>query len=232
MAPLLGRADRLLSPRRDGPLLLIDLHTHSYPASEDAFAAVAEMIDRAKELGIDGICLTDHDAFWPAATVADLRRRHNFPVFAGSEINTDAGHILVFGPQRYIFGMHKPAFLRQEVNRCGGVMIAAHPYRRRFLADPGRKPEARAEMLKRAIADDFFLSCDALEGINGRGTAAENEFSQDLAAVFHLKSTGGSDAHRLEQLGTAATRFDRPITDLPDLIREIKAGRFRAEILK
>ena len=212
--------------------MLIDLHTHSYPASDDAFAAVDEMIDRARQLGLDGICLTDHDSFWPAPAVAALRRRHNFPVFAGSEINTDAGHILVFGPQRYIFGMHKPAFLRQEVNRCGGVMIAAHPYRRRFLAGPGQQPAARAEMLKRAIADDFFLSCDALEGSNGRGTVAENEFSQDLAAVFHLHATGGSDAHRLAQLGTAATRFDRPIAAMDDLIREIKAGRFRAEILK
>ena len=212
--------------------MLIDLHTHSYPASDDAFAGVDEVIERAKALGLEGICLTDHDAFWPADVVEDLRRRHNFPVFAGSEVNTDAGHILVFGPERYVFGMHKPDFLRREVNGCGGVMIAAHPYRRRFLAEPGRKAAARAEMLERAIADDFFLSCDALEGVNGRGSAAENEFSRDLAAVFHLNCTGGSDAHRLEELGTAATRFERTIGCLADLIGEIKAGRFRAEVLR
>lgn len=212
--------------------MLIDLHIHSYPASEDAFAGVDEVIERAKALGLEGICLTEHDAFWPAAEVAELRRRHNFAVFAGCEVNTDAGHILVFGPERYVFGMHKPDFLRREVNRCGGVMIAAHPYRRRFLAEPGRKAAARAEMLARALADDFFLSCDGLEGVNGRGSVAENEFSQDIAAAFHLKTTGGSDAHRLEQLGTAATRFERPVSCLADLIGELKAGRFRAEVLR
>ena len=211
--------------------LLIDLHTHTYPKSDDSFVAVDDIIDRAKTLGLDGICLTEHDDFWPQDVVAELQRRHNFLVLPGSEINTDAGHILVFGLERYEFGLHKPAFLRRAVNRCGGVFIAAHPYRRRFLADPGRQPEARAEMLARAIADDFFLMCDAIEGANGRGAPAENEFSQDLAAAFHLKCTGGSDAHRLEQLGTVATRFERPIGCLADLIGEIKAGRFRPEAL-
>ena len=43
--------------------------------------------------------------------------------------------------------------------------------------------------------------------------------------------TGGSDAHRVEQIGTAATAFERKITGLDDLIQEIKAGRFRAETL-
>ena len=212
-------------------LLLIDLHTHSYPKSDDSFVGVDDCIDRAKDLGLDGICLTDHDAFWPPDAVQALSRRHDFLVLPGSEINTDAGHILVFGLERYVFGLHKPAFLRQSVDRCRGVMVAAHPYRRRFLAEPGREPQARAEMLERAAADNFFLLCDAIEGVNGRGLPAENDFSRDLGAALNLASTGGSDAHRLEQLGTVATRFERPVRGLADLIREIKAGRFRPEVL-
>ena len=39
--------------------------------------------------------------------------------------------------------------------------------------------------------------------------------------------TGGSDAHREDQLGTAATKFQCPITGLGDLIRELKEGRFQ-----
>ena len=212
-------------------LLLIDLHTHSYPKSDDSFVGVDDCIDRAKDLGLDGICLTDHDDFWPLDAVRTLSRRHDFLVLPGSEINTDAGHILVFGLERYVFGLHRPAFLRQSVDQCRGVMVAAHPYRRRFLAEPGREPQARAEMLERAAADKFFLLCDAIEGVNGRGLPAENDFSRDLGAALNLASTGGSDAHRLEQLGTVATRFERPVRGLADLIREIKAGRFRPEVL-
>lgn len=212
--------------------MLIDLHTHSYPKSDDSFVNVDDLIDRAKSLRLDGICLTEHDEFWAYEDTKALSKRHDFLVLSGSEINTDAGHILVFGLTEYVFGLHKPAFLRQAVNRNRGVMIAAHPYRRRYLAEPGKNPEARAEMLERAIADDFFLMCDAIEGCNGRGKSDENEFSHDLGNAFMLESTGGSDAHRLEQLGTVATRFDRRIKDLDDLIAELKAGNFRPESLR
>ena len=44
--------------------------------------------------------------------------------------------------------------------------------------------------------------------------------------------TGGSDAHRVEQLGTAATRFQREITGLVDLIEELRGGRFQAVDLR
>ena len=212
--------------------MLIDLHTHSYPKSDDSFVSVDDLIDRTKTLGLDGICLTDHDEFWSAEDVKVLSAKHNFLVLSGSEINTDAGHILVFGLSEYVFGLHKPAFLRQMVNKHHGVMIAAHPYRRRFLADPGKDPDARSEMLERALADDVFRMCDAIEGCNGRGKTDENSFSQDVANAFMLKATGGSDSHRLEQLGTVATRFERRIEDLDGLIAEIKAGRFCIESLR
>ncbi len=212
--------------------MLIDLHTHSYPKSDDSFVSVDELIEGAKTLGLDGICLTEHDGFWSQDDVKDLCRRHDFLVLPGSEINTDAGHILVFGLQEYVFGLHKPPFLRRMVNKAGGVLIAAHPYRRRYLSDPGKEPDARAEMLQRAVADDFFLMCDAIEGCNGRGKPDENEFSRDLGNAFALPSTAGSDAHRLEQLGTVATRFERRITGLEDMVKEIKAGRFQPEALR
>ena len=211
--------------------MLIDLHTHSYPKSDDSFAAVDDLIDETKAAHLDGICLTDHDFFWSSDEVRDLARKHDFLVLPGCEINTDTGHVLVFGLDRYVFGMHKPDFLVNAVRQREGVMIAAHPYRRRFLEDPGHLPEARQEMLDRAIGDEFFGSCDGIEGINGRGKDVQNLFSQDLAERLGIKMTGGSDAHRVEQIGTAATVFERKITGLDDLIQEIKAGRFRAETL-
>ena len=140
-------------------------------------------------------------------------------------VHTDSGHVVVFGLESYLFGVHKPKFLRQLVDQKGGVIVAAHPYRRRFLAEPAQQPESRAEMLDRAAGDEFFRYCDAIEGINGRGTDAENCFSHDLGKRLELKSTGGSDAHRIEQLGTAATRFQKKVEGLADLIEEIRTGR-------
>jgi len=207
---------------------LIDLHTHSYPQSDDAFMAVDELIDTAKSRGLDGICLTDHDRFWSQDQVDHLSKKHRFLVLGGSEINTDTGHVLVFGLQDYVFGLHKPHFLHQRVAARGGAMIAAHPHRRRFLEDPGHLPQARAEMLDKASGDAFFLMCDAVEGLNGRATQVQNSFSQDLTRRMGARMAAGSDAHRPEQVGTAATWFERRVADLADLITELKAGRFWA----
>jgi predicted metal-dependent phosphoesterase TrpH len=212
--------------------VLIDLHTHSYPKSDDSFMSVEELIETAKTMGLDGICLTEHDCFWSVEEVNALSRKHGFLVLPGCEINTDTGHVLVFGLDQYEFGMHKPDFLRSAVERNGGAVVAAHPYRRRFLEDPGRQLDARAEMLARAGSDDLFQICDAIEAVNGRGSAMENSFSQDLGELLRANTTGGSDAHRIEQLGTAATRFQCPIAGLEDLIRELRAGRVQAVDLR
>ena len=211
---------------------MIDLHAHSYPKSDDSFMSVYELIEGSKRLGLDGVCLTDHDSFWSIAETQALSQRHDFLVLPGVEVNTDSGHVVVFGLDKYVFGMHKPAFLRELVDQHGGVMIAAHPYRRRFLEEPAQDSGARQEMLNQAGADEFFDYCDAIEGINGRGSAEENRFSLDLRERLAMKSTGGSDAHRVLQLGAAATRFQKKITGLPCLIEEIRQGRFCAVNLK
>ena len=208
--------------------MLIDLHLHTYPKSDDSFMGADELIVAAKAKGLDGVCLTEHDAFWPQDAVDVLSRKHDFLVLPGCEINTDAGHVLVFGLEEYVFGFHKPDFLRVALKQKGALAIAAHPYRRRFLEEPGRKPEARAEMLQRASGDSMFRFCHAIEAVNGRGTPGENCFSQDLGKQLGIKMTGGSDAHKLDQLGTAATEFQRPITGLSDLILELREGRFEA----
>ncbi|MDE2787848.1 MAG: PHP domain-containing protein [Chloroflexota bacterium] len=207
--------------------MLIDLHTHTYPKSDDSFVSVDELVDAARQHGLDGICLTEHDDFWPIQAARELTRRHGILVLPGAEINTDAGHVLVFGLHRYKFGMHKPGFLREEADRHGAVLIAAHPYRRRFLADPGEDPAVRSEMLNRALDDEMLRLFDVVESQNGRGKETENLFSEDLRQGLGLPGTGGSDTHYLRQMGTAATLFERRITSLDELVAELKAGRMR-----
>ncbi len=206
--------------------MLIDLHTHSYPHSDDSFMSVDELIEGSKSLGLDAICLTDYDAFWTNEQIDDLSNRHNFLIIPGCEINTEAGHVLVFGLSKYEFGMHKPEFLQACVDKAGGAMIAAHPYRRRFIEEPAEKPGVREEMLERAGGDEFFQMCQGLEALNGRGLSIQNQFSLDLGGMLSVSMTAGSDAHKVEQIGTVATEFERPVSCLADLIKELRAGRF------
>ncbi len=206
--------------------MLIDLHTHSYPRSDDSFMSVDQLIEGSKSRGLDGICLTDHDNFWTRLQIRDLSDRHNFLVIPGCEINTEAGHLLVFGLTQYEFGMHKSEFLQASVEQAGGVLIAAHPYRRRFLEEPAERTGIRDEMLERASGDQFFQMCQGIEALNGRGSEVQNQFSLDLGKRLSVNMTAGSDAHKVDQIGTVATEFHRPVACLEDLIKELREGRY------
>ena len=71
-----------------------------------------------------------------------------------------------------------------------------------------------------------------VEVFNGRGSEQENAFSHEIAQRFGKPGTGASDAHKLEDLGTYATEFHRPIRCLEDLICELLAGRFTPVVLE
>ena len=111
-------------------LLIIDIHTHTYPTSDDSSLLPDELIQEAIRIGLDGICITDHDGFWKPQDIEELSRRHGFLVLPGCEVTTEEGHLLVYGLDRYIFGMHRAAFVRELVDDAGGAIVVAHPYRR------------------------------------------------------------------------------------------------------
>ena len=211
--------------------MIIDIHTHTYPTSDDSSLSPEQLIEEARRIGIDGLCITDHDRFWSPQEVNDLSKAHDFLVLPGCEVTTEEGHMLVYGLSEYVFGMHRAAFVRRLVDEAGGVIVVAHPYRRTYReqADTGRG--AYDEMLDRACHNTVFPLADAVEVLNGRGSEQENAFSHEIAKRFEMRGTGASDAHRLEDLGTFGTEFQRPVRCLEDLIRELRAGRFRPMVL-
>ena len=212
--------------------MIIDIHTHTFPTSDDSALSPEQLIAEAKRIGLDGLCITDHDGFWSPQEVNDLSKAHDFLVMPGCEVTTEEGHLLVYGLGEYVFGMHRAAFVRQLVDEAGGVIVVAHPYRRTYREQAADSHVAYDEMLDRACRNTVFPLANAVEVLNGRGSEQENAFSHEIAKRFRMKGTGASDAHRLEDLGTFATEFQRPVRCLGDLIGELRAGRFRPVVLK
>jgi predicted metal-dependent phosphoesterase TrpH len=204
----------------------IDLHTHTQPLSHDSALSPDNLIDAARREGLQGVCLTEHDFFWDLDEVAALSRRHEFLVLPGVEVNTEWGHILVFGLTRFVYGMHRFTELATMVSEAGGAMVAAHPYRRQLPFEL-RNDGDWSESLERAAQNPAYRLVQAVETVNGRGSDRQNEFSAALGDWVGLPSVGGSDAHALLDVGRCATEFQASIGGLEDLISELNAGRCR-----
>ena len=205
--------------------MIIDLHTHTRPKSEDSDLTPEELIIQAKRSGLDGVCFTEHDFHWKDEDVFKLSQEYDFPIFRGVEISCDEGDLLVFGLSVFKFGMHHAEFVRQLVDEVGGVMILAHPFRKRVRF----QYNTTTDDILDSVSDHFVLDLvDAAEMLNGRSIVNENDFARELCIRRQLKGIGGSDAHSLDDIPTYATEFERRITSLDDLITEIKEGRFRA----
>lgn len=207
--------------------MIIDLHTHTSPDSDDSSIAIEELIVLAKKSHLDGVCITNHDKFLSISDALTLSKWHNFLILPGAEITTDEGHLLTFGLHNYIFGMHHASFVNSLVKKYKGAMILAHPYRRIFDERFNKNSLEYEEMISRALNNPALSMVDSIDTLNGRGTNNQNYFSENLSRICEIPGSGASDAHSSSDIGTCATEFFDEIYEIKDLISALKSGRFR-----
>lgn len=200
----------------------IDLHVHTSPASPCSSAHVDDLIKEARRIGLNGICLTDHNYVWQANQVEELRRKHDFLVLRGNEITTDQGDMLVFGLEKEIKGIISMEDLGKEVQKANAFMIAAHPFRGFLVFGAGQVGLTPEKAMERSL----FKLVDGVEVMNGKVTEKENGFAAKVASGLGLPVTGGSDAHEVEEVGKYATCFPGVIKDEDDLLAALKSGNY------
>ena len=201
----------------------IDLHVHTNPLSPDSLMSADQAIETAKEIGLDGICLTEHDRAWQLSEVHFLREKHDFPVFRGVEVMLRGGiEMLVFGLNIDFTSLLQLSDLRKMVTAAKGFMVYAHPFR----GLPELAISDSAAALEIILGKIDITSIDAVEGRNGRNRDMYNQPALEMAARHNLKTTGGSDAHAVDEIGTCVTVLESNITTDAELLKELKAGRF------
>lgn len=195
-----------------------DLHVHT-DISPCSRLPLEDILAHARSMGLDGVCLTDHDTMEATARVTEGPQADGLVVLVGMEYTTPQGDFLIFGttgrPLNILpLRLTAPEMLFQ-VRRCGGVAVAAHPFRG-----------------GRGVDEALFSSglCTAMESLNGRNSPLDNDMTQMLRARYSPVETGGSDAHSLGELGRMVTVFDDPIVTRDDLVRAIASGRCRPHI--
>ncbi len=210
--------------------MLIDIHIHTKPVSYCSEIDPADMIRKAKNIGLDGVCITEHDAVWNREEIEKLSAEHDFPIFRGMEVNTDCGHILAFGLDEYVPGIWRAETLRKVVDEVGGVLIAAHPFRKPWYAVRLRQEYGLSITPEEASEEKVFKLVHGVETLNGDRPALENSFAAEVTELMEMFTTGGSDAHNLRVVGKYVTNFQNHVTTEEGLIEEFRAGRCCAEI--
>ena len=78
--------------------MILDLHTHSIK-SDDGRAKVENYCQwiKAKKIPIDGFVLTEHRQFDTSSDYSTLADKYNLLILKGSEVETEYGHVLIFG---------------------------------------------------------------------------------------------------------------------------------------
>jgi predicted metal-dependent phosphoesterase TrpH len=201
--------------------MIIDLHTHTRFGSNCSYLDPGELARRAKETGLDGVCITEHDLCWEGEAIEALSREYGVLVLGGVEVSTELGEVLVYGVHQPLWKVSSIRELRELVDESGGVMIAAHPFRRYMLLN-------ELPPVEEILTMDIFRMVDAVEVFNGGATRRELDFGCQVLQRLNLKGVGGSDAHASHTIGRCVTIFERDIASEGDLLEELKAQRFRA----
>lgn len=205
--------DKLLLLLMEVVYMIIDTHLHESKYSSDSFLSLTDAVKRAKKIGLDGICVTNHDNDTLKNEIGSSSKIDDLLVIVGAEILTYQGDILVFGVNNLPSEMVNAEDLLSIVKKDGGVAICAHPFRNnnRGLGEYMRK-----------VKDDIH----AIESFNASTLPHHNLYSYALATELGIPSTGAGDSHVEKQVGKYATHFSSSIRDEIDFIEAIKSGEF------
>jgi predicted metal-dependent phosphoesterase TrpH len=211
---------------------IIDMHVHTTAGASDSGLDPEDLAAEARERGLTGVNITEHDRLWDTYKLNEYRERHA-PLFVnnGMEVSTDMGHMIVVGLKQYLPGIRRAEELRRVLDDVGGFMSVAHPFRHWFDPVYFRKqgkepftmtPEQAAERLP------VFQLVDAIEALNGANVPRENLFALQVARILGKPVTGGSDAHSRSGIGFYCTVLENEVTTPEDFLAELRAGRFHA----
>ncbi|MDY6964492.1 MAG: PHP domain-containing protein [Halobacteriota archaeon] len=189
-------------------LLRFDLHIHSC-FSIDSHSSIEDIVKRAKEAGLDGIAITDHDSI-EGVNAAERYVEENgvdLMIIPGIEVTTSKGHILVLGIREKIPRKLSLEETIEKASELGGLIIVPHPF----------------HPFRHGVGDVNGLAVDAIEVFNSRYiTGLSNKSAERYAKRLCYPVVAGSDAHVAEAVGFGVTKVDvdRDVTSVLEGIRE------------
>ena len=217
-------------------MYLYETHLHSSECSACASSTAREMVRRYKEAGYAGFVLTNHfitgntcvpkDISWGERMnmyydayleAKDEAAQLDFDVFFGIEHHYGKGkEVLIYGIDLDFLRAHPEIetididTLAQLVHEEGGIIIHAHPYRKRGYIPEGVMPR--------------YDVCDGIEVYNGGDDYATNDMAYQDAVRLDKIMTSGGDVHMISEgrIGRTGNNFERIIRTMDELILALR----------
>jgi len=213
-----------------------ETHLHTVEGSACGVSHGEEYIKAYREMGYAGIFITDHFYHgntrpdrnlpwedWVNAYIQGYERakaegdRVGFSVFFGIEEKFNDDEYLIYGIDKaWLLSHPELRELNQMemfdlVNRSGGLMIQAHPFR------------DRGYVQKLYLGKDC---CHGIEAVNSANQPGEDKMALAYAEKFGLLCQAGSDTHRVESVreGLGSVGFESPLTSEKDFVERMLHG--------
>lgn len=214
--------------------MLVDLHVHTTRGSTDSSLRPEELVEEAVRLGLGAVCLTEHTGAWTPADLAALAADSGVRLFAAIEVETDAGHVLVFGEKGYDPEMRSLQLLSERAARNGSALVLAHPFRHLFAPGPGqacllaRESGLQPGDAVAAARLPALRRVHAIEAVNGATPERDNAFAAEVATLAGVPVAGGSDAHSVHGLASGVTDVPGDPRTNAELAEALRSAGVRA----
>ncbi|MDR9856265.1 CehA/McbA family metallohydrolase [Paenibacillus sp. VCA1] len=193
--------------------LPFELHTHT-PHS-DGTHTLLEMCTKARELGLSGIALTDHNTTSGMADAASVTEETGVAVIPGLEWTTFYGHMLTLGVPYSEWRDLGPTDIHKgidRVHRQGGIVGIAHPFSLGSPICTGCHWEYAVQDWSRI--DYMEVWHETLPPMRNHNAPAFDMWTRLLNEGYRISGTAGRDWHR------SSDEDDPPAFTFLGLVRE------------
>jgi predicted metal-dependent phosphoesterase TrpH len=192
-------------------VIYADLHIHTTYSDDSSVRPKTLVETLVKHSFVKVAAVTDHNTVRGNGVIRQLASAYpDILIIPSVEITTPLGDVVVLGAEET---PPKPWTVRNVVDFAKEndlLSVVAHPYREYGMGD---------------LAKNYKF--DAVEVVNGGSSPFENEQARQLAKLLDLPGTGGSDAHRQQDLFYVYTEIQAGL-DVDEILHAIRKGLTKA----
>ncbi|MBE9916128.1 CehA/McbA family metallohydrolase [Paenibacillus donghaensis] len=210
--------------------LPFELHTHT-PHS-DGTHTLLEMCRKAKELGLSGIALTDHNTTSGMADAASVTEETGIAVIPGLEWTTFYGHMLTLGVPYSEWRDLGPTDIHKGIDRVheqGGIVGIAHPFSLGSPICTGCHWEYAVQDWNQI--DYMEVWHETLPPMRNHNAPAFENWTRLLNEGYRISGTAGRDWHRtsdeddLPAFTYLGLKHENGLPGTEDVVDAIRSGR-------